>query len=208
MHALVVETEGFGDALALVVAGANADRVHTTPVALRLGMHLRIAIHLAGGSQQQPRPHPPRQTEHVVGAQETGLGGFDRIELIVNRRGRAGQMPDAIHLQPDGIGDVVADQLETGMADPVADVVLATGVVVVEADHLFAGLHQPIDQMGAQKASPTGDQVAVRHLQPSPTRQTVRPAARAASASAIARASNSQAGRRISAAIATQSSWR
>ena len=31
--------------------------------------------------------------------------------------------------------------------------------VVVEADHLITGLHQPVDQMGAQEAGTTSDEV-------------------------------------------------
>ena len=82
---LVVKTEGFSDALAFVVATARADRVHATAVALRLGMHFRIAIHLAGAGQQQASTYPPGQAQHVVGAEKTGFGRFDRVVLVMNR---------------------------------------------------------------------------------------------------------------------------
>ena len=69
-------------------------------------------------------------------------------------------MPDPIHLQLDRLGDVVADELETGMTDPMGNVGLAPGEIVVEADHLLPGLHQPVDQMGAKKAGTACNQIA------------------------------------------------
>ena len=123
-------------------------------------MHLGVAVHLGGAGQQQAGPDAAGQAEHVVGAQEAGFGRLDRVVLVVHRRGGAGQVPDAIHLQADRFGHIVADQLKAGMADPLGDVGLAAGEVVVEADHLLAGLHQPIHQVGAHETGATGDEIA------------------------------------------------
>ena len=109
MHALVVKAEGFGHPLALVVAGADAMGVDVAAIALGLGMDLRIAVDLGRAGEQQPRPNPAGQAQHVVGADEAGLGRFDRVVLVVHRRGGAGQVPDAVHLQADRLGHVVAD---------------------------------------------------------------------------------------------------
>ena len=152
-------TEGFGDALALVVATAHTNRIDGAPVPLGLGMNLRIAIHLTGAGQKQPRSHPPRQAQHVVGAKKAGLGRFDRVELIVNRRGRAGQMPDPVDLQLDRLDDIVTDELEAGMANPARDVGLTPGEVVVHTDHLITGLHQSVDQVRAKETGTAGDEV-------------------------------------------------
>ena len=43
------------------------------------------------------------------------------------------------------------------MTDPPSDVGLAPSEVVVEADHLLPGLHEPIDQVGAKKTSAACD---------------------------------------------------
>ena len=115
---------------------------------------------LACASQQQPGPHPPGQAQHVVSAQVAGFGSFDRVELVVDRGGRASQMPDPIHLELDRLGHVVADQLKAGMADPLGDVDLAAGEVIIEANHLLTGLHQPIHQVGAHKTRSACNQVA------------------------------------------------
>ena len=96
----------------------------------------------------------------LLSDQEAGFGGFDRIELVMHRRGRTGQMPDAVHLDPQRFRHVVSDQLKARMADPLGDVGLATGEVVVEADHLFTGLHQPVHQMGTEETGTPGAQIA------------------------------------------------
>ena len=141
------------------------DGTFMAAIALQLGMHLGIAVDLAGAGKQQTRPHTPGQTEHVVGAEETGLRCFDRIELVMDRRSRTGHVPDPIRLKLDRLGHVVTDQLEAGMADPAGDVALPAREVVVETDHLLTRIHQPIDQVGAQKSRATGDEVN-QHLSP------------------------------------------
>ena len=52
MLAAVVEGQGLGAALALVIAGARPDGVDVAPVVLRLGMDRRVAINLTGGGLQ------------------------------------------------------------------------------------------------------------------------------------------------------------
>ena len=50
--AVVIHKEGFRHALALVVAAADTDGVHVSPVVLFLRMHRRVAIDLAGAGLQ------------------------------------------------------------------------------------------------------------------------------------------------------------
>ena len=52
MLAAIVEEQGLGAALALVIAGARPDGVDVAPVVLRLGMDRRVAINLTGGGLQ------------------------------------------------------------------------------------------------------------------------------------------------------------
>ena len=49
--------------------------------------------------------------------------------------------------------DIVVDQFEILMADPMFDVSLATGEEIVGNDHLVTFEHQTIDQMRADKAT-------------------------------------------------------
>ena len=122
-------------------------------------MHLGIAVHLTGAGQQQTSPHPSGQTQHVVRAQKAGFCRFNRIALVMNRGCGAGEMPDPIHLQLDRLGHVMTDQLKARVTDPTGDVAFATREVVVEADHLLTRLHQPVDQVGPEESSTTGDEV-------------------------------------------------
>lgn len=160
MDPMEIEAEGFSDALALDVAGADAVGVGRTSVALRLGVHLGIAADLTGGGEQQARADAAGEAEHVGGAQEAGLGGLDGVVLTVHEGGGAGQVPDAVDLKANRFGDVVADQLKVGMADPAADVVHAAGEVVVEANHLLSCMHETIHQVGADEDGAAGDKVA------------------------------------------------
>ena len=84
MHSLVVETQGFGNSLTFVITTANANRVHAASVALRLGVHLWIAVHLTSASEKQPSAYPSSETKHVICAKETGFSSFNWIELVVN----------------------------------------------------------------------------------------------------------------------------
>ena len=54
---------------------------------------------------------------HVDRAMHVDLGGLDRIVLVVNRRRRAGEVEDLVHLDVERKRDVVADDLEVRVAE-------------------------------------------------------------------------------------------
>ena len=86
----------------------------------------------------------------------------------MNRRGGTGEMPNAIDLKLDRLGDVVTYELKPGMIPPLTNVGLPAGEGVVETEDLLTGLHEAVDQVGAEETSTAGDQVANRtgrHLQ-------------------------------------------
>ena len=60
----------------------------------------------------------------------------------MHRTGGAGQIVDLVHLQENGIDNVVPQQLETRMIYQVPDVLLATRVEVIQADYLVTRCHQ------------------------------------------------------------------
>ena len=68
MVAVIRHRDRLGEALGLVVDAARPDRVDVTPVALRLRMHLRIAIDLGRRRKKKPRPFRLGQAERVVRA--------------------------------------------------------------------------------------------------------------------------------------------
>ena len=69
-------------------------------------------------------------------------------------------MPDAIDFQLDRLGDIVADQFEPRMIQPVGNIRFAACEVIVQADDLFSRLHQSITKMRAEETSAAGNQIA------------------------------------------------
>mmetsp|Transcript_30203 Transcript_30203/g.89559 ORF Transcript_30203/g.89559 Transcript_30203/m.89559 type:complete len:390 (+) Transcript_30203:56-1225(+) len=153
--AVILEDEGLCHALALVVARAYANGVDVAPVALRLRRDRGVAIALRGGGLEKPGEAPLGEPKLVVGAHEGRLDGLDRVELVVRRGGRAGQVVDLVHLDLEGLDDVMADDLEVGPPHQVLDVELAAREVVVEADHVVPLVHEAPAEVRAQEAGPS-----------------------------------------------------
>src|SRR5262249_16834055 len=130
--------ERLGAALALVVAGAWTDRVHVTPVGLGLRVLLWVAVDLARRSDEDARVDLARHVEHVERAVDRGADGPHRIALVVDRRRGAGEVIDLVDLDDDGLGDVVADELEATLAEEGLDALARAGEEVVEANDLIA----------------------------------------------------------------------
>lgn len=65
-------------------------------------------------------------------------------------------MVDLIDFDEERRDDVVMDQFEVLVADPVLDVALVAGEEVVHRDHLVALQHQSVHKMTADEAGSTG----------------------------------------------------
>ena len=110
-------------------------------------MDLGVAVNLGGGGLEDPGLYPLGQSQHVDGPHDAGLDGLDRVVLVVDGRGRTGQVVDPVHLQKDRLGDVVADQLECGVVQEMDDIPLAPGKEIVEAEHLMSIREKPFAEM-------------------------------------------------------------
>ena len=150
--AVIVEEQRLGGALALVVAGARADRVDVAPIFLGLRMRGRVAIDLAGRGLQDLASQPLGEAEHVDRAVHRGLQRLDRVVLVVDRRGRTGEVVDLVDLDIEREADVVAQELEARIGVQMVDVALGRRKQIVGADDLMALLEQPVDQMRAEEA--------------------------------------------------------
>ena len=157
---VVVHEERLGSPLPLVVAGAWTDRVHRAAITLRLRMHLRIAVDLARRGLQHLRPATLGHAEHVDRAHHRRLHRLDRVVLVMARGGRAGEVVDLVHFQPERMDDVVPQQFEVGLREQVGDVRLLTREEVVDADHVVAHRHEAVAEMAAEKAGAAGDEDA------------------------------------------------
>ena len=169
VHAVVVHEQRFGGPLAFVVAGPRADRVDVAAVRSRgCGWTSGIAIDFAGRGLQHLGPAALGHAQHVDRPHHRRLHRLDRVELIVARRGGAGEVVDLIDFQPDRLRDVVPDQLEVRPAEQVRDVRLLAGEEIVEADDVVPLVDEPFAQVRAEKARAAGDENASRSAHRSP----------------------------------------
>src|SRR5678816_2553298 len=90
------------------------------------------------------------------------LGRLHRVELIVDRACRAGEIEDLVDLDIQGERNVVPDQLEALVAQQVLDVAARAGEEVVNADELPTLLEQPFAEVRAEESGATGDQYRIR----------------------------------------------
>lgn len=76
-----------------------------------------------------------------------GLGRLHRIVLVMNRRGRAGEIVDLIDLDIERKGHVMAHEFEARIAVEMVDVAPRAGEQIVRAQHLMPLAEQPVDQV-------------------------------------------------------------
>jgi hypothetical protein len=94
----------------------------------------------------------------LIAPMTPGLRGLHRIELVVQRGGRAGEVVDLVHLHVQREGDVVPQQLEGRMRQEVLDVAPCAGEEVIDAKDFAALGQQPLAQVGPEEAGSAGDQ--------------------------------------------------
>ena len=81
----------------------------------------------------------------------TGLGGLNRIKLIVNGTGRAGQVVNLVDFDVQWKGNVMANQLETRVAKQWNHVVPVASEEVVNTQNIVTTFKQGLAKMGAKK---------------------------------------------------------
>ncbi len=164
MTAQIVEAQRLGGALALVVAGADADRVDVALVVLVLRMLLGVAVDLAGGGLQHPRTAVARPLQQAVHADHAGQQRLHRIGLVVPRRGGAGEVVDAGGAQAgrQRLHHVGLDQREAAVVAHGVEILEAAGVQVVDADHAPAVADQAFAEIAAEEAGAAGDHCGAR----------------------------------------------
>ena len=143
VFAVVAHEERFGTAFALVVARAQSQRVHVAPVILGLRMYQRVAVYFRGRSLQDLGAVVTRHAEHVHRTDDRSLRRLDRVVLVVDRRGGAGEVVDLLDLCHVGVDYIVPYDFEIGVFQQVPDVAFVTGKIVVDADYVVSFTKQP-----------------------------------------------------------------
>lgn len=150
--------QGLGYTLAFVVARTGTDTVDVTPVVLTLRVLLGVTVDLGGGGDEESSLGTLGKTQHVQGTHERGLDGLDRVVLVVRGGCGACKVVDLVDLDKEGVDDVVADNLEVGVANPVRNGSPATGKEVVKDGDLVTQKHESVDQVGTNETGTTGDE--------------------------------------------------
>ncbi len=138
-------------------------------------MHERVAVHLAGGGQEEAGTVTLGDVEQVLRAGAVDRERVERPAQVLGRRRRAGEMHDVGDTVGDrrvepAADDVELDELEAVVAGELCDVLAATGRQIVDADHVVATLDEAIAQMRAEEAGAAGDEDAsVAHDRPTPS---------------------------------------
>jgi len=119
-------------------------------------MHRGIPVNFTGGCLKDFGLNPLGKAEHVDGAHDAGLDGFDRVKLVVYGGSGTGQVVYLINLQENGFYKVVTYQFKIGLFNEVADVSLGAGKEIVKAQNVMPFLNQPITEVGTQKTGSSG----------------------------------------------------
>ncbi len=91
------------------------------------------------------------KAERKLGALAKRVGRRRALYPVVLGRRRRCEVVDAVNLHVYGNGDIVEDELEVGVADPVLHVVARAGVEVVEHGDLVPLQHERVHQVRAHE---------------------------------------------------------
>jgi hypothetical protein len=110
-------------------------------------MDLGVPIHLTGGCLQDFRLDALGEPQHVDRTVDARLRRLDRIELIVNGRGRASEVIDLVDLDVKRKGHVMAHQLEMRRAQKARNVVFGASEEVIDAENVASSFDQALAEM-------------------------------------------------------------
>ena len=85
-------------------------------------LYLRVSVHLTRAGEENTRVGALGQAEHVDRAEHGSFCGLNWIELVMDRRGRAGQIVDFIDLDIQWKDNVVEHKLKLRVVKQVKDV--------------------------------------------------------------------------------------
>ena len=145
LSAIVVE-QRLSAAFAFIVAGPRVGDVHETAVVFRLRMRFGIAINFAGRSLEDTCVQALRKPQHVNRSDHACLCRLNRIVLVVNRGGGAGEIVDFVDFHVEPKRNVMPHHFERWVVhEPRQIVPLARKIVVDTEDIAPLG-----EQFGAQ----------------------------------------------------------
>lgn len=159
MVAVIGHGDGLRKALGFIVNPARPDGVHIAPVILGLRMDKRVAVALGSRGEDEGRAFVLCQTERIVRSERADFQGRNRDAQVIDRAGRAGEMPDIIDLarDVDEVGDVVADEFVVLIPGEMLDVRDIASDEAIDRDDAMPLGEQAVCEVGAQKARTARD---------------------------------------------------
>lgn len=100
---------------------------------------------------------PFREAEAMHRTEHGGLGGFDRVVLVMRRRGRTSEVENLIHLEHERLCDVVSNQLKMRIIDQMQHIALPAGKIIIHANDIVAVFDETIAEMGAEESGTAGN---------------------------------------------------
>ena len=140
MLAEIVEEQGLGATLALVVTRACTNWIDVAPISFGLRVFAGVAIYLTCGRLENSTAQPLGEAKHVDGTMHGGLSGLHRIMLIVDRRGGARKVPDLVCFYIQRERYVVTNELKARVVIEFLDVPFRAGKKVVDTEYLVPAL--------------------------------------------------------------------
>ncbi|OBA86906.1 hypothetical protein A5633_10330 [Mycolicibacterium elephantis] len=138
-------------------------------------MLMRVAVHLAGGGQHQPRATAFGEVERVGGAQRTGAQRLHRQPHVVHRRRRGREVEDGVDIMVNTVANAVQRLADVVPDEPVPGTVVQqrggggrAGGQVVHADDLHTVVEQSLAQVATEESATAGhhDMSQVMHRLP------------------------------------------
>jgi hypothetical protein len=110
---------------------------------------------------EKPRAVAPRALKQVQRALRADQRRLDRVALVMDRRGRTGEIVDLVETRQrlgHRVQDVVLQKMEARAGLEMRDIGAAPGVEIVEAHDLVPLPDQPLAQMRTEEAGAAGDE--------------------------------------------------
>ena len=158
MLPIIIEEQGLGATLPLIITGPWSDGIDVSPISFHLWMDGGVPVDFRGRGLKDLRFEPFGKSQHVDGAMDIDFGRLDRIVLVMDRRGGTGEIVNFIHLDVEGKGDVVAEEFKIRVPHQMNDVFLCSRVEIIHAKDIIALFYETFAEMGTEKTGASGDQ--------------------------------------------------
>ena len=157
---MIGHRNGFLEPFGFVVNASWANGVDMAEVLFVLGVHFRVAIDFAGGSDGYTGAFVFSQTKAIVHTKRSYLERLDGDFQVINGRRRRGKMQDVVQiaLNVDVFGDVVVVKSEVRMLLQVGDVFQIARDEVVHGFDLETLRDEPVAEVGSEEARCTCDE--------------------------------------------------